>query len=193
MPPAGQKLVIVESPTKAKTIRKFLGDGYRVEASMGHIRDLPSNADEIPEAIKKESWSRLGVNVEASFEPVYIVPTDKKKVVTMLKKALAESDELFVATDEDREGESIGWHLVEVLRPKVPTRRMVFHEITRDAIDRAIQQSRDIDTSLVQAQETRRVLDRLVGYVVSPLLWKKVKPRLSAGRVQSVAVRMLVM
>ncbi|MFT4705277.1 MAG: DNA topoisomerase-1 [Bradymonadia bacterium] len=189
----GQKLVIVESPTKAKTIRKFLGDGYRVEASMGHIRDLPSNADEIPEEIKKAKWARLGVNVEDGFQPVYIVPSDKKKVVTMLRKALKESDELYVATDEDREGESIGWHLVEVLKPKVPTKRMVFHEITKDAIQNAISQSRELDVNLVKAQEARRVLDRLVGYVVSPLLWKKVAPKLSAGRVQSVAVRMLVL
>ena len=193
MPTAGQKLVIVESPTKAKTIRKFLGDGYRVEASMGHIRDLPSNADEIPKDVKDKETGRLGVDIENGFAPVYIVPPDKKKVVTTLKKALKEADELYVATDEDREGESIGWHLLQVLRPKVPTRRMVFHEITRDAIARAIESSREIDEGLVQAQEARRVLDRLVGYVVSPLLWKKVAPRLSAGRVQSVAVRMLVL
>ena len=190
---AGQKLVIVESPTKARTIRKFLGDGFRVEASMGHVRDLPSSADEIPEKIKKQKWARLGVDIEKGFEPVYIVPATKKKVVTELRKALKEADELYLATDEDREGESIAWHLVQVLKPKVPTRRMVFHEITREAINRALEQSRQIDEKLVEAQEIRRVLDRLVGYEVSPLLWKKVAPKLSAGRVQSVAVRMLVM
>ena len=190
---AGQKLVIVESPTKARTIRKFLGDGFRVEASMGHVRDLPSSADEIPEGIKKEKWARLGVDVESGFEPVYIVPATKKKVVAELRKALKEADELYLATDEDREGESIAWHLVQVLKPKVPTRRMVFHEITKEAITRALADSRQIDEKLVEAQETRRVLDRLVGYEVSPLLWKKVAPKLSAGRVQSVAVRMLVM
>ena len=189
----GQKLVIVESPTKARTIRQFLGDGFRVEASMGHVRDLPSTADEIPDAIKKEKWARLGVNVENDFEPVYIVPSDKKKVVSGLRKALKDADELYLATDEDREGESIAWHLVQVLKPKVPTRRMVFHEITKTAIQRALESSRPIDEHLVEAQEARRVLDRLVGYEVSPLLWKKVAPKLSAGRVQSVAVRMLVM
>ena len=189
----GQKLVIVESPTKARTIRKYLGDEFRVEASMGHVRDLPAGADEIPKDIKKKSWSRLGVDVENDFQPVYVIPRDKKKVVSELKKALKNADELFLATDEDREGESIGWHLVQVLKPKVPTRRMVFHEITPEAIQRALEKPREIDEKLVQAQETRRVLDRLVGYVVSPLLWKKVAPKLSAGRVQSVAVRILVL
>ena len=190
---AGQKLVIVESPTKARTIRKFLGDGFRVEASMGHVRDLPSSADEIPEGIKGEKWARLGVDVGSGFEPVYIVPATKKKVVAELRKALKDATELYLATDEDREGESIAWHLVQVLKPKVPTRRMVFHEITKDAITRALADSREIDEKLVEAQEIRRVLDRLVGYEVSPLLWKKVAPKLSAGRVQSVAVRMLVL
>jgi DNA topoisomerase-1 len=190
---AGQKLVIVESPTKARTIRKFLGDGFRVEASMGHVRDLPSSADEIPDVIRSEKWSRLGVDIENGFEPVYIIPATKKKVVAELRKALKEADELYLATDEDREGESIAWHLVQVLKPKVPTRRMVFHEITKDAITKALADSREIDSKLVEAQEVRRVLDRLVGYEVSPLLWKKVAPRLSAGRVQSVAVRMLVL
>ncbi len=186
------RLVVVESPTKARTIRKFLPDSYRVEASMGHIRDLPGSAAEIPEKYKKESWARLGVNVESGFEPMYIVPSDKKKVVKMLKDALKVADELFIATDEDREGESIGWHLLEVLSPSVPVRRMVFHEITKEAILGALDETRDMDRHLVDAQETRRVLDRLVGYSISPLLWKKIAPKLSAGRVQSVAVRLLV-
>ncbi len=186
-------LVIVESPTKARTIRKFLGEGFTVEASMGHVRDLPSSASEIPAAVKKKSWARLAVDVDDGFKPVYVVPADKKKVVSDLKKALKQAEVLYVATDEDREGESIGWHLLQILKPKVPTHRMVFHEITREAIDAALQNPRPVDEQLVQAQEARRVLDRLVGYVVSPLLWKKVRPRLSAGRVQSVAVRMLVL
>lgn len=193
MAPARQKLVIVESPTKAKTIRKFLGKDYRVEASMGHVRDLPASADQIPKEIKNESWARIGVDVDHGFQPVYIVQPEKKKVVSDLKKALEDADVLYVATDEDREGESIGWHLVQVLKPKVPIHRMVFHEITEDAIQKALSSPRAIDEHLVQAQETRRVLDRLVGYTVSPLLWKKVKPKLSAGRVQSVAVRLLVL
>ncbi|MFN3596348.1 MAG: type I DNA topoisomerase, partial [Rubricoccaceae bacterium] len=186
-----KRLVVVESPTKARTIRQFLPRGFQVEASMGHVRDLPSSAAEIPAAVKKEKWARVGVNVEAGFEPLYVVPADKKKVVKQLKDALKDADELYVATDEDREGESIGWHLLEVLRPKVPVRRMVFHEITREAILRALEQTRELDTRLVDAQETRRILDRLFGYTVSPLLWKKIAPRLSAGRVQSVAVRLL--
>ncbi len=193
MAASASKLVIVESPTKAKTIRKYLGKEFRVEASMGHVRDLPSSAAEIPAKYKKESWARLGVNVESGFEPLYIVPKDKKKIVAELKKALKDADELYLATDEDREGESIGWHLVQVLKPKIPTKRMVFHEITPDAIRGALEKTREIDVALVSAQETRRVLDRLVGYSVSPLLWKKVKPKLSAGRVQSVAVRILVL
>ncbi|MGL4650812.1 MAG: DNA topoisomerase, partial [Caldilineaceae bacterium] len=187
------KLVIVESPTKAKTIRGYLPAGYVVEASMGHVRDLPSSAAEIPATVKGAAWARLGVNVEKDFEPLYVVPADKKKTVTRLKQLLADADELILATDEDREGESIGWHLHEVLKPRVPVRRMVFHEITRDAIQEALGELRTIDQDLVRAQETRRILDRLVGYTVSPLLWKKIAPRLSAGRVQSVAVRLLVM
>jgi DNA topoisomerase-1 len=187
------KLVIVESPTKARTIRGFLPSGYHVEASMGHIRDLPASASEIPEEYKSEPWSRLGVNVERDFDPLYVIPSGKRKVVTQLRKLVKEAEEIYLATDEDREGESIGWHLTEVLKPKVPVRRMVFHEITRDAILNALQQTRTIDHDLVRAQETRRILDRLVGYTVSPLLWKKIAPRLSAGRVQSVAVRLLVM
>ena len=159
---------------------------------MGHIRDLPESAAQIPAALKKHSWSRLGINVDEDFEPLYVVPADKKKIVQQLKKSLKDSDELYIATDEDREGESIGWHLVNVLKPKVPVRRMVFHEITQDAIEEALSQTREINYDLVDAQETRRMLDRLVGYSISPLLWKKIAPRLSAGRVQSVAVRLIV-
>ncbi len=187
------KLVIVESPTKARTIRGFLPAGYTVEASMGHVRDLPASAGEIPEKHKGEPWARLGVNTEHEFEPLYVIPASKKKVVAQLRELLKKADTLILATDEDREGESIGWHLSEVLKPKVPVQRMVFHEITREAILQALQETRTIDPNLVRAQETRRILDRLVGYTVSPLLWKKIAPRLSAGRVQSVAVRLLVL
>lgn len=186
------KLVIVESPTKARTIGSFLPKGYRVEASMGHIRDLPASASEIPAKVKNEEWARLGVNIDADFEPLYVIPKDKKSVVKELKAALKDVDELILATDEDREGESIAWHLTEVLRPHVPVKRMIFHEITKEAIKEAAQNCRNIDDKLVQAQETRRILDRLVGYTVSPLLWKKIAPGLSAGRVQSAAVHMLV-
>lgn len=186
------KLVIVESPTKAKTIRNYLPKEYVVKASMGHIRDLPSSAGEIPAKVKGEPWARLGVNVEEDFEPLYVIPSAKKKVVTELRAALKDADELILATDEDREGESIGWHLHEVLKPKVPVKRMVFHEITKDAIQQALKETRQIDDNLVRAQEARRILDRLVGYTLSPLLWKKIAPKLSAGRVQSVAVRLLV-
>ncbi|MBD2728963.1 type I DNA topoisomerase [Nostoc sp. FACHB-892] len=185
-------LVIVESPTKARTIRNYLPAGYRVEASMGHVRDLPQSASEIPAAVKGETWAQLGVNVDADFEPVYVVPKDKKKIVTQLKEALKDVDELILATDEDREGESISWHLYQLLKPKVPTKRMVFHEITQEAIKKALKDCRNIDEQLVRAQETRRILDRLVGYTLSPLLWKKIAWGLSAGRVQSVAVRVLV-
>ncbi|WP_341527806.1 type I DNA topoisomerase [Nostoc sp. UHCC 0302] len=185
-------LVIVESPTKARTIRNYLPKDYRVEASMGHVRDLPQSASEIPANIKGEAWAQLGVNVEADFEPVYVVPKDKKKIVTQLKDALKDVDELILATDEDREGESISWHLYQLLKPKVPTKRMVFHEITQEAIKKALKNCRNIDEQLVRAQETRRILDRLVGYTLSPLLWKKIAWGLSAGRVQSVAVRLLV-
>ena len=185
-------LVIVESPTKARTIRNYLPSGYRVEASMGHVRDLPQSATEIPASVKEEKWAQLGVNVEANFEPLYVVPKDKKKIVQQLKDALKEADELVLATDEDREGESISWHLLQLLKPKVPTKRMVFHEITQDAIKKALKNCRNIDEQLVHAQETRRILDRLVGYTPSPLLWKKIAWGLSAGRVQSVAVRLLV-
>jgi DNA topoisomerase-1 len=185
-------LVIVESPTKAKTIRNYLPTGYRVEASMGHVRDLPRSASEIPAAVKGEKWAQLGVNPETDFEPLYVIPSDKKKVVKALKDALKSADELVLATDEDREGESISWHLLQVLKPKVPIKRMVFHEITEDAIQAALDNCRDIDDQLVRAQETRRILDRLVGYTLSPLLWKKIAWGLSAGRVQSVAVKLLV-
>jgi len=185
-------LVIVESPTKAKTIRKFLPSNYEVLASMGHVRDLPKGAAEIPAAVKKEKWSRIGVNTTEDFEPLYIVPKDKKKVVKELKNALKGATQLLLATDEDREGESISWHLLQILKPKIPTKRMVFHEITKKAINKALDQTRDIDMELVQAQETRRIIDRLIGYELSPLLWKKVAPRLSAGRGQSVSVRLLV-
>ncbi|NEP87286.1 MAG: type I DNA topoisomerase [Okeania sp. SIO2C2] len=185
-------LVIVESPTKARTIRNYLPSDYRVEASMGHVRDLPPSADEIPEKYKGEKWAHLGVNVDSNFEPLYVVPKDKKKTVKELKDALKEADELVLATDEDREGESISWHLLQLLKPKVPTKRMVFHEITPEAIRKAIENCRNIDEQLVRAQETRRILDRLYGYTLSPVLWKKIAWGLSAGRVQSVAVRLLV-
>lgn len=189
-------LVIVESPTKARTIRNYLPSDFRVEASMGHVRDLPQSASDIPEEIKKDkdkkAWASLGVNVEDGFTPFYIVPRDKQKVVRELKAALKDADQLLLATDEDREGESISWHLLQVLKPKIPTRRMVFHEITQEAIQEALNQCREVDDRLVHAQETRRILDRLVGYTLSPLLWKKIAGGLSAGRVQSVAVRLLV-
>ena len=185
-------LVIVESPTKARTIRGFLPKEFRVEASMGHVRDLPNNASEIPAAHKGEKWANLGVNTAKDFEPLYVVPKDKKKVVKELKDALKGADQLLLATDEDREGESISWHLAQLLDPKVPVKRMVFHEITKEAISRALDNPRELDMELVHAQETRRILDRLVGYSLSPLLWKKVAWGLSAGRVQSVSVRLLV-
>ncbi|MBC8145747.1 MAG: type I DNA topoisomerase, partial [bacterium] len=186
-------LVIVESPTKAKTIRNFLSKDYQVEASMGSVRDLPARAADIPASLKKEKWARLGVDVNEEFKPLYVVPSNKKKVIDTLKAALKNADELIIATDEDREGESIGWHLLEILKPKVPVKRMVFHEITADAIRDALLHTRQIDDKLVRAQETRRILDRLYGYTLSPLLWKKIAAGLSAGRVQSVAVRLLVM
>ena len=186
-------LVIVESPTKARTIREFLPRGYTVVASMGHIRDLPDRASDIPAKFKSEDWSRLGVNVDSDFEPLYVVPSDKKHIVKQLKEALLKADELILATDEDREGESISWHLTQVLKPKVPVKRMVFHEITKEAIREALDQTRAVDDKLVRAQETRRILDRLYGYTLSPLLWKKIAYGLSAGRVQSAAVRLMVM
>ena len=188
----GKPLVIVESPAKAKTIRGYLGRDYIVEASVGHIRDLPHGADEIPKDLKKESWAKIGVNVDQDFEPLYVVSPDKKKQVSKLKDLLAGASALYLATDEDREGEAISWHLTEVLKPKVAVHRLVFHEITRKAILESLEHPRTINEALVNAQETRRIVDRLYGYEVSPLLWKKVGPRLSAGRVQSVAVRLLV-
>ncbi|HET9244147.1 MAG TPA: type I DNA topoisomerase [Gaiella sp.] len=185
------RLVIVESPAKARTIAGYLGRDFVVESSIGHIRDLPERASDVP-AAKRPQYGKLGVDVQHDFEPFYVQNSDKKRVIDDLKKKLAESDELLLATDEDREGEAIAWHLKEVLKPKVPVRRMVFHEITKDAIERALGQTREIDERLVDAQETRRILDRLYGFEVSPVLWKKVMPRLSAGRVQSVATRLVV-
>ncbi|MBM4373655.1 MAG: type I DNA topoisomerase [Deltaproteobacteria bacterium] len=187
-----RSLVIVESPAKARTIAGFLGNKYVVESSIGHIRDLPKRAADIPAEVKNAAWSRLGVDVENDFRPLYIVDPDKRQHITKLKKLIRESDEVLLATDEDREGESIAWHLFEVLEPRVPVKRMVFHEITPKAIEEAIQHPRTIDRRLVDAQEARRILDRLYGYEVSPVLWKKVMPKLSAGRVQSVATRIVV-
>src|SRR5271170_1620549 len=189
---SGKPLVIVESPAKARTIGGLLGPEFVVESSVGHIRDLPRRADEIPSAYKGEGWARLGVDVDNGFKPLYVVAPEKKSVVARLKSLLAGASEVYLATDEDREGESIAWHLTEVLSPRVPVKRMVFHEITPAAIRRAVQEWRELDRRLVDAQEARRILDRLYGYEVSPVLWKKVMPRLSAGRVQSVATRMVV-
>jgi DNA topoisomerase-1 len=188
-----KSLVIVESPTKARTIARFLGPEYVVESSMGHVRDLPESAKDIPAELKKEPWARLGIDIEHGFKPFYVISSDKKKQLAKLRGLLKGAAALYLATDEDREGESISWHLREVLRPKVLTRRLVFHEITKEAIQQALRSPRDIDARLVTAQETRRVLDRLYGYEISPLLWRKIAPALSAGRVQSVAVRMVVM
>ncbi|WP_425146024.1 type I DNA topoisomerase [Deinococcus sp.] len=185
-------LIIVESPAKARTIEKYLGKGYTVESSIGHIRDLPRSAAEIPEKYRNERWARLGLNVEDDFKALYVVSPEKRGHVAKLRKLAQEADELILATDDDREGESIAWHLLQELKPKVPVRRMVFHEITREAIQAAIANPRAIDTNLVEAQEARRALDRLYGYEVSPVLWRKVAPKLSAGRVQSVATRLLV-
>ncbi|MEJ2582815.1 MAG: toprim domain-containing protein, partial [Acidobacteriota bacterium] len=178
-------LIIVESPAKARTISRFLGSDWEVESSIGHIRDLPPSAAEIPKKYKGEKWARLGIDVENDFEPLYVIPADKKKQVATLRKKLKNATELYLATDEDREGEAIAWHLIEVLNPKIPVKRLVFHEITGSAIGNALAEPRDIDEQLVAAQETRRILDRLVGYEVSPVLWKKLRPKLSAGRVQS--------
>jgi len=191
-PASGTRLVIVESPAKARTISSYLGAGYVVESSIGHIRDLPRSAADIPASHKGMAWARLGVDVDNAFEPLYVVSPDKKAQVSKLKALLKDADELYLATDEDREGEAIAWHLLQTLRPKVPVRRMVFHEITPQAIRSAVEHPREIDEDLVNAQETRRILDRLYGYEVSPVLWKKVMPKLSAGRVQSVATRILV-
>ena len=185
-------LVIVESPAKARTLERFLGDRYTVLASVGHVRDLPESAKEIPESIKKRPWGRMGVDVEGDFTPYYVVPADKKSNVQRLKAALKGASEILLATDPDREGESISWHLTEVLAPKIPVRRIEFHEITEDAVNEAIAHARSINQSLVRAQESRRIVDRLYGYSLSPVLWKKVQTGLSAGRVQSVAVRLIV-
>jgi DNA topoisomerase I len=184
-------LVIVESPAKAKTIAGYLGKDYDVEASVGHIRDLP-NPSELPVDMKKGPYGKFAVDVDHGFEAYYVVDPDKRKKVAELKRLLKDADQLLLATDEDREGEAIAWHLLEVLKPKVPVRRMVFHEITKEAIQRATNETRELDTRLVDAQETRRILDRLYGYEVSPVLWRKVRQGLSAGRVQSVATRMVV-
>ncbi|MDO5494959.1 MAG: type I DNA topoisomerase [bacterium] len=186
-----RKLVIVESPAKARSLAAFLGPDYAIEASIGHIRDLPQPSD-LPADMKKGPYGKFAVNIESDFDPYYVVYPDKKKRVTELKRLLKDADELYLATDEDREGEAIAWHLLQVLKPKVPVKRMVFHEITREAIENAVSNTRELDTDLVDAQETRRILDRLVGYEVSPLLWRKIGPGLSAGRVQSVATRLVV-
>ncbi|HND53618.1 MAG TPA: DNA topoisomerase, partial [Pirellulaceae bacterium] len=188
----GKSLVIVESPAKARTIARYLGRDFTVEASIGHIRDLPEGAKDVPAEHKGKAWARLGVDVEHGFEPLYVVPANKKQQVAKLRQLLKEAKDVYLATDEDREGEAISWHLCEVLKPKVPVRRLVFHEITEDAIRQSLESPRTIDDQLVRAQETRRILDRLYGYEVSPLLWRKIGPRLSAGRVQSVAVRLIV-
>jgi DNA topoisomerase I len=185
-------LVIVESPAKAKTLGRFLGSKYRVEASYGHIRDLPESAAEVPKEIKEKEWGRLGVDVDSDFKPYYVVPNDKKKQVAHLKTAMKDASEILLATDPDREGEAISWHLTQVLKPKVPVRRIVFHEITEDAVKEALENPSAVNQDLVRAQESRRILDRLYGYTLSPLLWKKVQTGLSAGRVQSVAVRLIV-
>jgi DNA topoisomerase I len=188
----GNPLVIVESPAKARTIASFLGDEYQVESSIGHIRDLPRNAADVPKEYKGQAWARLGVDTENHFKPLYIVNSEKKDHVRHLKALLKDADELYLATDEDREGEAIAWHLLEVLNPQVPVKRMVFHEITPQAIRHALENPRELDRRLVDAQECRRILDRLYGYEVSPVLWKKIMPKLSAGRVQSVATRVVV-
>jgi len=189
--PTKKRLVIVESPTKAKTLRHFLDSSYRILDCMGHIRDLPESAKDIPEEYKDKPWKNLGVNTEKNFEPIYCIPKSKAKVISELKSELKKAGELILATDEDREGESISWHLTEILKPKIPVKRIVFHEITKTAIEAALKNPRQVDKGLVQAQEARRVLDRLVGYSLSPLLWKKITTGLSAGRVQSVAVKLI--
>ena len=192
MPKSLVPLVIVESPAKAKTLGRFLGSKYRVEASFGHIRDLPESAASVPKEIKEKDWGRLGVDVESDFTPYYVVPAEKKKQVAHLKTAIKDASELLLATDPDREGESISWHLTQVLKPKIPVHRIVFHEITEDAVNEALANPSDVNENLVRAQESRRILDRLYGYTLSPVLWKKVQTGLSAGRVQSVAVRLIV-
>ena len=191
-PPSGKPLVIVESPAKARTISKFLGGEFEVQASIGHVRDLPSRSADLPPNLKGSKYGRLGVDLDNNFEPIYVVPAEKRDQIEMLRRLLKDAPELLLATDEDREGESISWHLMEVLKPKVPVKRLVFHEITKSAIQHALDNARSIDDDLVRAQESRRILDRLFGYEISPVLWRKIRPRLSAGRVQSVALRLLV-
>src|ERR671937_698694 len=185
-------LVIVESPAKARTLSGLLPKHYRVEASYGHVRDLPESADQVPDEIRKKKWGRLGVDTEGDFKPYYVIPSDKRKHVQALRSALKDASQVYLATDPDREGESISWHLKEVLKPKVPVKRIVFHEITEEAIKEAVRDAQDVNENLVRAQESRRILDRLYGYTLSPVLWKKVQTGLSAGRVQSVAVRLIV-
>src|SRR3954462_11118638 len=185
-------LVIVESPTKARTLERFLGDRYTVKSSFGHVRDLPDSASQVPPEIKKQKWGRLGVDTDGDFKPYYVVPEDKRKNVAEPRAALKGASSVMLATDPDREGESISWHLLEGLKPKVPVKRIVFHEITKKAVEQAIADAHDVDDNLVRAQESRRILDRLYGYTLSPVLWKKVQTGLSAGRVQSVAVRLIV-
>src|SRR5690349_9688463 len=185
-------LVIVESPAKARTIERILKTGYEVRASYGHVRDLPESADEIPDEIRKQKWGRLGVDTDGDFTPYYVIPNDKRQHVQALRAALKGASEVFLATDPDREGESISWHLKEILKPRVPVKRIVFHEITEEAIKEAVKEAHDLNENLVRAQESRRILDRLYGYTLSPVLWKKVQTGLSAGRVQSVAVRLIV-
>ena len=185
-------LVIVESPAKARTLSRLLGDEYRVEASVGHVRDLPENASEVPAEIKDKPWGRMGVDIENGFRPYYVIAREKAGRIRELRSAVKDAPEVLLATDPDREGESISWHLREVLKPQVPIRRIEFHEITEEAVRRAIEEAREIDLKLVDAQESRRIVDRLYGYLVSPVLWKKVQTGLSAGRVQSVAVRLIV-
>ncbi|WP_293804308.1 toprim domain-containing protein, partial [uncultured Actinomyces sp.] len=185
------KLVIVESPNKVRSIAAYLGEDFDVEASIGHIRDL-AQPSELPAAEKKGPYGKFAVDVSDGFKPYYVINPDKKKTVTVLRRALKDADELYLATDDDREGEAIAWHLLQVLKPKVPVRRMTFTEITREAVTRALDNTRDVDAHRVDAQETRRILDRLVGYEISPVLWRKIRAGLSAGRVQSVATRLVV-
>src|SRR4029450_7216427 len=185
-------LVIVDSPAKARTIERFLKSGYEVLASYGHVRDLPESADEIPDEIRKKKWGRLGVDTDGNFTPYYVIPNDKRKYVQGWGAAWKGASQVYLATDPDREGESISWHLKEILKPKVPVKRIVFHEITEEGIPQAVKDAQDVDENLVRAQESRRILDRLYGYTISPVLWKKVQTGLSAGRVQSVAVRLIV-
>src|SRR5260221_183279 len=187
-----KSLVIVESPTKARTLERFLGDRYTVKSSFGHVRDLPDSASQVPEEIKKKKWGRIGVDTEGDFKPYYVVPEDKRKNVAELRAALKGASSVMLATDPDREGESISWHLLEVLKPKVPVKRIVFHEITKKAVEQAIAEAHDVDDNLVRAQESRRILDRLYGYTLSPGRWKKVQAGWSAGGARGVPSRLIV-